>query len=296
MADLPSAQPVPEQKEERLTSRDYWDSIYRGALETPPDEATAVSSSLGRRSALRQMAARCVAHLRGPEWFWDELLPRFIKRAPGATVLELGVAPGDEVLMFRQCFGHEPFGLEYSPAGAAVTCRNFARHDVNPHNVILGDLFDEALMERCEARFDVVFSRGLIEHFTDPSDAIARHVRLAKEAGLVVITIPTLTGLHYAVTRIMMPHQIAIHNLDIMHRQAFERLFEGKGLDPLYCGYGGGLNLLISYNPQPVGFRRLVQALALKMQLLAHLARQAGLCRGRYMNANLVFIGRKRPS
>jgi SAM-dependent methyltransferase len=184
--------------------------------------------------------------------------------------------------------------LEYSPAGAEATRRNFDRHGVPPGNVIEGDLFDEALTERYESRFDVVFSRGLIEHFADPRQAIGQHVRLAKEQGLVAITIPTLTGIHFALTSILMPHQIPLHNLAIMRLSEFRRLFEESGLEELHCGYGGGLNLLISYTPSPAGFRRVVQTLTLRLQLLANMAGHAGLCRGRYLHCSLVFIGRKK--
>lgn len=212
-----------------------------------------------------------------------------------ASVVEIGAAPGDEVLKFHECFGYQPFGLEYTPAGAAATRRNFERRGVNPGNVIEGDLFDDALTRVYESRFDVVFSRGLIEHFADPTEAIERHVRLAKEGGLVVITIPTLTGVHWALARILAPWQIAIHNLGIMRRRPFERLFENRGLETLYCGYQGGLNLLLSYTPDPAGWRHPLQAVLTKLQLAALAARRAGLCRGRYLNSSLVFIGRKRP-
>jgi hypothetical protein len=139
----------------------------------------------------------------------------------------------------------------------------------------------------------VVFWRGLIEHFTDPTEAVERHVRLAKERGLVVITIPTLTGIHWAVARILAPWQIAIHNLAIMRLPPFERLFENRGLETLYCGYQGGLNLLVSFT-EARGWRHVLQAVLIKLQLGAFVARRAGLCRGRYLNSSLVYIGRKR--
>jgi SAM-dependent methyltransferase len=243
------------------------------------------------------MISSAVAGIKGPDWFWNELLPKFVQKqsaAPASTVIEIGAAPGDEALLFRDSFGYQPFGLEYTPAGAAATRQNFERRGVNPANVIEGDLFDDALTGLYESRFDVVFSRGLIEHFTDPTDAIERHVRLAKEGGLVVITIPTMTGIHWAAARILAPWQIAIHNLGIMRLGPFQRLFENRGLETLYCGYQGGINLLLSYTPDPPGWRGPLQAAFMKLQLAAFAARRAGLSRGRYLNCSLVFIGRKR--
>jgi SAM-dependent methyltransferase len=293
----------------RLTEREYWDSIYRQAQQAPadgPNPAAAASPEAAGagRSGFRRVISSAVAGVRGPDWFWSEVLPKFVRRqtvasgdGPGLsdpTVVEIGAAPGDEALMFHECFGYAPFGLEYTPAGAAATRQNFERRGVEPGNVIEGDLFDDALTRLHESRFDVVFSRGLIEHFTDPTEAVERHVRLAKGGGLVVITIPTLTGIHWAVARVMAPWQIAIHNLGIMRLQPFARLFENRGLETLYCGYQGGINLLLSYTHQPAGWRRPLQAVLMKLQLAAFAARRAGLCRGRYLNSSLVFIGRKR--
>jgi len=291
----------------RLTEREYWDALYRREPQAPAsgsNAAAAPAPAAAPRSGFRRMLSRAVAGLKGPDWFWNEVLPAFVQKQPAAlgddpspstaTVVELGAAPGDEVLKFHECFGYQPFGLEYTPAGAAATRQNFERKGVDPGNVVEGDLFDDALTRLYEARFDVVFSRGLIEHFADPSEAIERHARLAKERGLVVVTIPTLTGIHWAVARVLTPWQIPIHNLGIMRREPFERLFEQHGLDTLYCRYQGGINLLLSYTPQPAGWRGPLQAVLMKLQLAAFAARRMGLSRGRYLNSSLIFIGRKR--
>jgi SAM-dependent methyltransferase len=187
--------------------------------------------------------------------------------------------------------------VEYAPVGVAVTRKNFDAHGIDPANVIEGDLFNDEFISRYESRFDVVFSRGLIEHFTDPVDAIHRHVRLAQEGGLVIITIPTLTGIHYALTRVLMPHQISIHNRAIMRLKPFRRLFEQPDLEPLFCDYFGGLNLMIAYTSNPTGFRAALQGLVVKLQILANMAGRIGgarLLRGSYLNGALVFIGRRR--
>src|SRR5258707_7140675 len=293
MTESADLQPGAEKAGTRLTEREYWDSVHEG---TPTDPAGSgiPDQRRGMRRFIPAAVLRWGSESCGQYWFWKDLLPRFVERTPGATVLEIGVAPGNEVLTFRECFGHEPLGLEYSPAGAEATRRNFERHGVDPGNVIEGDLFEEAVIARHESRFDVVFSRGFIEHFRDPRKDVAQHARLAKPGGLVIISIPTLTGIHYALTRILMAHQIAIHNRGIMRKEPFRRLFEGMGMEPLYCGYGGGLKLLDSYKPNPAGFRYAVQALALKLQFFANMAARAGLCKGRYLYWSLVFIGRKR--
>src|SRR5947209_2621004 len=91
-----------------LTDRLYWDSVHHPSGEsiTP----AAASSAPGRRSFLRRLGGGSYAQ----DNFWGELLPRFVPQPvganAGATVLEIGVAPGDEVLQFHQRFGYQPFG------------------------------------------------------------------------------------------------------------------------------------------------------------------------------------------
>lgn len=281
-----------------LTDRLYWDSVHHAGGEIAP---LVTATAPGRRSWLRRLVPSVITRLGGGSYaqdrFWSELLPRFVPQQPGATVVEIGVAPGDEVLEFHKRFGYRPFGVEYSPVGAETTRKNFDAHGIDPDNVLEGDLFSDDFIARHESRFDVVFSRGLIEHFTNPVDAIHRHARLAKPGGLVIITIPTLTGIHYALTRILMPHQIPIHNRAIMRLKPFRRLFDQPDLEPLFCDYFGGLNLGIAYNPDPKGFRAGLQWLVLKLQILANMAGRVGgarLMRGGYLNGALVFIGRRR--
>jgi hypothetical protein len=45
------------------------------------------------------------------------------------------------------------------------------------------------------ARFDVVLSMGLAEHFTDTAAAIRAFAALAKPGGIVITTIPNMTGI-----------------------------------------------------------------------------------------------------
>ena len=295
---MPSDDKKPAAFAGRLTERSYWDTVHQGS----PESAPSPDRNRPKRSAgLRRLVPPLLLHwLRdsfAQEDFWNRLLPRYVARDPGGKVLEIGVAPGHEVLRFQARFGHEPFGIEFSPAGAETTRRNFAAHGIRVSNVIEGDVFDRALLAQYESKFDVVFSRGFIEHFADPTEVIANHVHLAKPGGLIVISIPRLTGFHYLLTRVLMPHQIAVHNLSIMWLEPFRQLFDPAGMEPLFCGYQGGPNFLVSYTDNPSGLRAVMQWWTFKMQGLANLAGWASdgrLMRGAYFEASLLFIGRKR--
>jgi SAM-dependent methyltransferase len=56
----------------------------------------------------------------------------------------------------------------------------------------LGDLFGEAGFDA--ESFDVVWSAGFIEHFTDTADVVSRIGRFAKPGGIVITEVPNMGG------------------------------------------------------------------------------------------------------
>jgi SAM-dependent methyltransferase len=290
--------PAKDVRPDRLTERSYWDSVHEKSAAFGSAESLAEPR---RPTGLRRIVPPQVLHWLRDSFiqhdFWNVLLPRYIPKDPAGKVLEIGVAPGLEVLRFHERFGYEPHGIEFSAAGAEATRGNFAARGIGLSNVIEGDFFDEALLTRHEAEFGVVFSRGFVEHFADPAQAIRNHLRLTKPGGLIVISIPRLTGFHYLLARALVPEQIAIHNRGIMWLEPFRKLFEYPDIETLFCGYRGGPNFLISYTPNPAGWRRWLQWCTFKLQILANLAGWIGsgrLLRGSFLNWGLVFIGRRR--
>ena len=118
-------------------------------------------------------------------------MARFTVNKPaGSSLLEIGSAPGLNLIRVCRKFGYQPWGIEYSPIGAEANRATFRREGYPEANLIEGDVFDERLLRENENRFDIVYSAGLIEHFEDPRDLIARHVRLAAPGGFIVITVP----------------------------------------------------------------------------------------------------------
>jgi len=86
----------------------------------------------------------------------------------GQRVIEVGSAPGLHLLEVRSRFGLDPFGVEYAPAGVALNRQNFQQAGVNPDQVIEADFFSEGFLAAHQGKFDVVLSRGFIEHFSVP--------------------------------------------------------------------------------------------------------------------------------
>src|SRR5687768_8189728 len=164
-----------------LSEKEYWDSVYKTGEEyrIPPEGPAPVSLKRRALRALkRRLSPRTLEHMSSYAnyLFWSVLLTRHLPPLRGARVLEIGSAPGDVLVDFAQRLGMVPFGVEYSEEGAEVNRRLFEAHGLNPDHVIHADLFSEEFQNRYRGAFDVVYSGGFIEHFSDPKDVIDKHL------------------------------------------------------------------------------------------------------------------------
>jgi SAM-dependent methyltransferase len=154
-------------------------------------------------------------------WDTTDLLSRFIR--PGASVLEVGFAPGKYLLWCAKAAQARAHGVEYAPESFDRSRRLFDEAG------IIADLRLEDFLKTTfkPATFDLVYSLGVIEHFT--GDALVRmvqkHLELVKPGGTALIVIPNFRSpLYGGVQRFLDPENLGIHNLDIMTREALENL------------------------------------------------------------------------
>jgi len=186
--------------------------------------------------------ARVVRTRSAESAFWQRIVPKWInKRDP--TVLELGSAPGGNLVEFRNRFNATVTGIEYSDSGAELNRRKFEQERIPKTSVIHADMFDPKLDGEFAARFDVVFSRGLVEHFRKPSVAISRHADFVAPGGVIIITIPNLHGVTGWSVRATAPELIPLHNLEIMSTRALAACASEAMLDVQFCGYFGMMDV-----------------------------------------------------
>lgn len=217
------------------------------------------------------------------------ILGKYLPR--GGRVIELGCAPGRTLLALCARFGLEPFGVDYSEAGYSATLNEFQRQGVEPRGIAHGDFADPEFRRRHRESFDVVFSGGLIEHFTDPAAVVTFHVDLLKPGGQLVVSVPNLAGhMYYPVASVTMPDVLAAHNLNIMRLPAFKALFTNLPLHTQYCDYLGSLDLRFMFRPGSYLVSRLQMGLD---AFMIHVAGHRQL-RNRHTSPHLLYVGTKR--
>jgi len=281
-----------------LARREHWDAVHASeaaeiALPRPTAKASAFKRGVKRLlgSRLREYMSSYDEHL-----LWNVFYPRYVP-APGSSVVEIGSAPGEHLARLSETFGLDPYGIEYSAGGVDVNRTLFASRGLDPRNVIAMDFFSDECLESHKERFDMVVSRGFIEHFQDPASVVERHLALLKPGGLLVITIPNLRGVNYALTRLFHAELLPMHNLKIMSRLPFWRLFDTDKVRPLVCDYFGTFSFYL-FNVKPGS--RLAPALAACMKLQTVLNATFRICFGDrgaetpFTSSQLIFAGIKR--
>src|SRR6266513_2974678 len=201
--------------EDRLTEEAYWDSQYEPAASsvapTPPARTKGLLGRL-RGPRLRDLVQDYREHL-----VWNVLYPRYLPRRAGAKLLEVGSAPGTHLVQVHKSYGFDCYGVEYTPRGAELNRKVFRLNGLDPANVIHADFFSPEFQTRYRGYFDIVLSRGFIEHFRDVDRVLSAHLNVIAPGGMLAVTIPNLRGINYGLAWFFCKELLPLHNLDIMN-------------------------------------------------------------------------------
>jgi len=278
----------------RLTEVGYWDGVHAAE-----DMAWSRTGTPVKARLKKLLGPRLLASMRAYDDYllWDVIFPPELGPRAGQRVVEIGSAPGEFVARLHERFGLDPYGIEYSHPGADLNRRLFAAAGLDPAHVIEADFFAPEIQERYRESFDVVLSRGFVEHFSDVDEVVGKHLNLLKPGGLLVVLIPNLRGVNLALSWLFHREVVAMHNLDIMTRERFGSLFSGARVDRVFCDYVGTFNFCL-FNARPDSLMRLPLAACMKAQPLLNalfrlLFKDKGV-ESPWLSPNLLFIGTKR--
>jgi len=282
----------------KLTDVKHWEDVYETSdTGTRPKISTSKSKTF-----LRSMLGPKVMDLLKPYGdylLWDVFYRKYLASFKNRKAIEIGSAPGTSMVRLRDEFGIIPFGVEYTEKGANLNRAVFAANDIAESNLIQADFFSDEFQNTHKERFDLVVSRGFIEHFTDAGKVIEKHLAVLKDGGLLVVMIPNLRGIYFSWTALFNPDQLPLHNLEIMKKIEFQKLFEDKELTPLYCNYYGTFNFWMFTSRQGSPMRHVIKILLIVQRVLnlmfRLLFRDKG-CESAFFSPDLIYIGIKKGS
>ena len=141
-----------------------------------------------------------------------------LARDPTKSALEVGGGLGRYLAYVGRSSGYRCAVLDFSPEGCELARRNF-EHLGMPLEVHQRDLFDPA--DDLE-RFDLVYSLGLIEHFTDLTGVVAAHARLVRPGGTLILGAPNVVGVNRWFMERLAPERMAVHNADCLRIERWD--------------------------------------------------------------------------
>lgn len=172
--------------------------------------------------------------------FGNEILKtfeRFLPKDSNLSILEIGGAPGQYLAYFAKNLHYKIYSLDYSVIGCEKTKENFDRLNLKAV-VYQKDLFSDNLSNL--PLFDIVYSLGFIEHFSDLELVIEKHLQLLKPRGILLIGTPNFLGINHWLLKKLNPEQLSIHNLSCMDIKKWETFEKCFNLKVLFKGYIGG--------------------------------------------------------
>jgi len=191
--------------------------------------------------------------------FFKELL----NSRSGFDVLEVGCANSIWPIYFHRYFKANTYGLDYSEVGCERS-RALLQHHGIPCDIRCGDLFSPP--EDLTARFDLVVSFGVVEHFEHTAGCLKALSAFVKSGGLLVTIIPNMVGI---VGRLQQLLDRSVYEVHIpLSREDLAQAHIEANLNLKSCAYFLPMNLsavnsgAFATHPLNPLFRRLLSAIS----------------------------------
>ncbi len=159
----------------------------------------------------------------GTQPLWIREVADHLPRGKDTTFLEIGVVPGGVLMYFACKLGYECTGIDFSPKVNLLQAE-FARHGLKARFVQA-----DFLTWQPGEKFDIVYSGGFIEHFTDYENIVRKHWDLVAPGGYLLLSIPTFTTpvqkliRRFLFTRTMMREVWSAHHTQMMNLSCLKK-------------------------------------------------------------------------
>lgn len=128
-----------------------------------------------------------------------ELICEKTPKLRDARILEVGCGKGNEIVQLAKR-GGACLGLDFSESAMAWMQNRLAKEGMRMP-LVRGDARN--LPFDIES-FDLVFSQGVLEHFTNPGEVLQEQRRVMRNGGLIVIEVPNKWNLYTIYKKILM--------------------------------------------------------------------------------------------
>lgn len=179
------------------------------------------------------------------DYVFGDLLKKAADDIKAKTAVELGGFPGYYSIYFKKHLNLDTTLFDYFISEDMIKELLRANDlEANDIQIIEADLFNY----QPEKQYDIVSSFGLIEHFSDTRDIIARHIRFLKPGGRLFITLPNFRGVNGWVQKTFDLENYKKHNIMCMDTDLLAGIASELGLKDVSAYYSGGFSLWLENN------------------------------------------------
>jgi SAM-dependent methyltransferase len=218
-----------------------------------------------------------------------ELLYKYFENYKAAnttkTVFEIGVYPGRFMYHFGK-LGYTLNGIDQTKYLPRLQ-QWLEENNFKTGFFCQGDINQFARNEK----FDVVFSAGFIEHFTDFEKMVSLHGKFVKEDGYVFITAPNFGGaIQYKLHKWLDGENLARHHVPAMNVEKWATVLAAEDFEIIFSGYIGGVDFWVDKQR-----RNIPQKILLKLvKWLLPVAKKMKLKNRRAWSPECVLIAKKK--
>lgn len=195
-----------------LTSKQYWQDYYQESSED------------------REMITKICGSY---DYFWDMLVKSCAYKPQ--TILEIGAFPGRYIAYLSSKYNLLPTGLDFNPDEEKFA-RSMHAMSVEKFEYVCTDF----LTQTPQQQYDLVFSNGFIEHFSNYDEVLDKHATYLKKGGAMMVMIPNKKYLRKIYGYILDYKNLKAHNLKCMHLNVFEQFANRNNLHINYLSFYGG--------------------------------------------------------
>ncbi|HYN80854.1 MAG TPA: class I SAM-dependent methyltransferase [Gemmatimonadaceae bacterium] len=169
------------------------------------------------------------------------LLFRYVDPEALDSVIEVGSYPAPFLAALGR-YGCELNGIDFHPANATAVPAWLKACGYK-----VGSFFTQDFLEFSPHRkYDLAYSLGFIEHFTNFEEIILRQASLVKPGGYIFLSTPNFAGsiqkwLHYLLDR----SNLEKHYLPSMNPLRWAEALERQGFEVLFAGYYGNIGFWV---------------------------------------------------
>lgn len=165
-----------------------------------------------------------------------QTLAEFLSTDKEKEFIEIGCGLGNWCVYFNKYFKYKIYGIDYTKEGVKSCSETLEKNKITPQEIYLEDFTTYEFNKK----FDVVFSMGFVEHFTNYQKMIQKHIDITKKGGFTVIMVPNIKKNIYNEIQKLFNEEV-LNGFIHIYPDELSRSISKKD-KVLYSGYVGKIN------------------------------------------------------